>query len=395
MTGSIRPGTLEAPRPPLPAAPPTRLHLDHVEGLRALAALVVFVNHAYAQAAHPKGAFSLFGYSMVGGHLAVSVFIVVSGFCLGLPIARSGGALVGGALSFFKRRARRILPPYYAAVVLCLVLIATVIGNPTGTLWDVPILADWKAVVAHALLLQDLFRTGSINYVFWSIAVEWHIYFLFPLLVWAFRRFGPAPSAVAALVLSFGLRLFIDGTRVVRSNPHYIGLFALGMLAAHAVSSSRPEFESWRRSRLVPAACVATFATVVALNLHYGYEGAEPYFYVMDVPTGIFAASLLLHTTLTRESLATRFLSWKPFVFLGTFSYSIYLVHAPLLQLLWQYALAPYHHAPATMFVLLMTGGCVVVLAFAYGFFRLCEEPFMTSKAREARGAHPGAAPVI
>src|SRR5437660_1154683 len=98
---------------PRPAA--TR-HLKHVEGLRALACLVVFVNHAYGQtwfAEHgqfPKGVLSTFTYSLVAGHLAVTVFIVISGFCLALPVIANGDRLRGGSKNFFKRRALRILP---------------------------------------------------------------------------------------------------------------------------------------------------------------------------------------------------------------------------------------------------------------------------------------------
>jgi len=156
-----------------------RLRLDHVEGMRALAALLVYVNHAYAQS-KPMGApdflngvLSLFTYSMVAGHLAVTVFIVISGFCLTLPVVAAGDRLRGGTRAFFARRARRILPPYYGALALSLLLILTVLGRPTGTLWDVPIrvLQTPSAVLSHALLLQDLFGTGAINYVFWSIEV--------------------------------------------------------------------------------------------------------------------------------------------------------------------------------------------------------------------------------
>ena len=58
------------------------------------------------------------------GHLAVDVFIVLSGFCLMLPVARSGGALADGARGFFVRRARRILPPYFAAFTISVALTA-------------------------------------------------------------------------------------------------------------------------------------------------------------------------------------------------------------------------------------------------------------------------------
>src|ERR1041384_2109381 len=187
-----------------PARDTGKLRLDHIDGLRATAALIVYVNHAFAQVfAHteyPRGLLSAVSYSMVAGHLSVTVFIVVSGFCLALPVIQHGGPLRGGPACFLKRRAPRIPPPYYAAVALCLVLIATIIGEPTGTLWDVPIKVDGTSIVSHLLLLQDLFGTSRINYVFWSIAVEWHIYFLMPLLVWAWARLGPAAVVTAALV---------------------------------------------------------------------------------------------------------------------------------------------------------------------------------------------------
>src|SRR3954467_10500924 len=108
-------------------SPPPRIHLMQVEGMRAIAALVVFVNHAYAQVWSPQhgrppgGILSAFSYFLVAGHLSVTVFIVISGFCLTLPVV-STGELRGGMFEFLKRRARRILPPYYGALVLCLAL---------------------------------------------------------------------------------------------------------------------------------------------------------------------------------------------------------------------------------------------------------------------------------
>ncbi|WP_410959855.1 acyltransferase family protein, partial [Salmonella sp. SAL4356] len=74
-------------------------------------------------------------YSLVTGHLAVSIFIVISGFCLALPVVAAGDRMRDGSLNFFKRRARRILPPYYGALAFSLLLIATVLGKKTGSLW--------------------------------------------------------------------------------------------------------------------------------------------------------------------------------------------------------------------------------------------------------------------
>src|SRR5436853_35532 len=67
------------------------------------------------------------------GHFGVVVFIVLSGFCLMLPVVRGDGTLRGGIAAFFKRRTLRIVPPYYVAIGLSLLLIVTLIGNQTGT----------------------------------------------------------------------------------------------------------------------------------------------------------------------------------------------------------------------------------------------------------------------
>src|SRR5215203_1884331 len=109
------------------APPPPRLAF--LDGLRGLAASYVVLHHA-ALLVPPSG---LTGPATVArfllrhGHYAVAVFIVLSGYCLMLPVARDPlGRLPGGTLAFFGRRARRILPPYYAALVLCWALIALV-----------------------------------------------------------------------------------------------------------------------------------------------------------------------------------------------------------------------------------------------------------------------------
>ncbi len=385
--------SLSSGNPPRASKP---IHLTQVEGIRALAAYVVFINHAYAQVWNPGRAqfppwlLSPFTYSLVAGHLSVTVFIVVSGFCLMLPVVGAGNRLRGGAVAFFKRRARRILPPYYGALAFCLLAIWTVIGKPTGTLWDVPIESNRVAILSHLVLLQDLFGTGKINYVFWSIAVEWQIYFIFPLLVWSWRRLGPTVTVFSALAVGYALRLGLGHTRVARAAPQYIGLFALGMLAAYLVRSEDTAIVVLRRRvpwRSVTLLCVAW---VVALSDFWGWQRAVERFYVLDCPVAVAALCVLVFTSIDKSSVATRILSWRPLVFVGTFSYSLYLIHAPLLQMLWQYILAPAHLSAAVMFAALMGPGALSILGFSYGFFRVFEEPFMGRSApRSWRGRGP------
>jgi peptidoglycan/LPS O-acetylase OafA/YrhL len=371
-----------------PAAATNAPHLRHIEGLRALAAYVVYVNHVYAQTwsagakQFPPRSLSLLTYSLVAGHFAVSVFIVISGFCLSLPLIRDGGELRGGVKAFLKRRARRILPPYYAAVALCLLLIWTIIGKPTGTLWDVPILATNVSIIAHLLLLQNLFATSHINYVFWSIAVEWQIYFLFPVIVWVWRRYGVRVAVGSALVVGYALRFGFEGTRIERATPYYIGLFAMGMLAAALARSPAIAYARLRGSVPWGSVAVAGVAVTAVLCRMWGWYLAIGHFDVLDFVVAVAVVALLVHTSGPRERAATRVLAWRPLAFVGTFSYSLYLIHAPLIQVVWQYVLHPLRLEPVPMFLAFMGPVALLILAASYGFFRMFEEPFMNQRKK-------------
>jgi peptidoglycan/LPS O-acetylase OafA/YrhL len=389
------PGPAAAPGAKAPDAraivPAKRFHLAHVDGLRALAALMVYVNHAYAQVWHPglnhypTGPLRVFSYSLVTGHLSVAVFIAVSGFCLALPVMSAGDRLSGGIAQFFKRRARRILPPYYGAVALCLLLIATVIGEPTGTLWDVPIAVNKVALISHLLLLQDLFGTSRINYVFWSIAVEWHIYLVFPLIVWSWRRFGPALTVACALLVGYAIAIAGMGTRVDRANPHFLGIFALGMLAAYLARKDSPGFERLRRSVPWLWLMIAGLCVVGGLIKYWGTTVAVERYFYLDLLMGVTAAAALVESSRAEPTRMTRWLGFKPLVVVGTFSYSLYLIHAPLLQLLWQFVLHPLGLGDDAMFAFYMSVGLLLILAASYGYFRVLEEPFMRQPAKVVR----------
>ncbi|HZH97440.1 MAG TPA: acyltransferase, partial [Fimbriimonadaceae bacterium] len=166
-----------------------RTRLDYIDGMRACAALYVALGHCYMTIwpivfqvvdGGLSGSFTI--WSMYG-HFAVTVFIVISGFCLMLPVTRTADRIQGGAIEFFIRRAIRILIPYYASMLFALILIWTVIGEKTGTIWDIAVPVTQETFVKCLLLVQNILGVSQVNPVYWSIAVEWQIYFFFPLLV--------------------------------------------------------------------------------------------------------------------------------------------------------------------------------------------------------------------
>ena len=100
------------------------LRLHYLDGLRGLAALYVTLHHAYLQVfPNPEQvlpvALAWGTHWLEYGSFSVAIFIVLSGYCLMLPVAKSG-VLTGGAWHYIQRRARRIIPPYYAAIAFTL-----------------------------------------------------------------------------------------------------------------------------------------------------------------------------------------------------------------------------------------------------------------------------------
>jgi peptidoglycan/LPS O-acetylase OafA/YrhL len=352
-------------------------HLGYLDGLRAAAALFVVLHHIWLQAGLPVYLF---------GHYAVGLFIALSGFCLMLPVVRGGGILSSGARAFYIKRARRILPTYYLAMGISLLLIWLLIGNQIDGYFDDSLNITFNGIVSHLLLIHDAFQSTStqINGPFWSIAVEWRIYFLFPLFVLLFRRWGAVVTTVVVLCGSALLILIAPltplNTDIHGISPQYIGLFTLGMFAATVVFSN----ESWPkvlRQRFPWSAC--TFALTILLGILATikiWNGALVPFFITDYVVGLWSVGLLVSSSAGHSGILYRIFSWRPLVFVGTFSYSIYLVHYPLIRLFWQYAVYPLHLPRAMTFALLSLIGTPVVLSMCYLFYVACERPFITRR---------------
>jgi GT2 family glycosyltransferase/peptidoglycan/LPS O-acetylase OafA/YrhL len=367
--------------------------LRHLDGLRGLAALFVVLHHTwltvwpdlYDRRLPVVGSATRV---LAFGHFAVVVFIVLSGFCLALPVARTGG-LEGGARHFFRRRARRLLPPYYASLGLSLLLIWTLIGTRTGTHWDISVPVDWRGYVGNSLLLGNILGGGQINHVWWSVALEWQIYLTFPLLVACWLRFGAGLAAALGGVIAIAVAVVAAQYPVVGAfslrnlMPWFVVLFSLGVLGAAIAETDTPAMRLLReRVRWQLLGSVLALGAVAAC-IAGGRQGALAHRTVLDLVVG--AASICaIVTCSSHESRLRRLLSWRPLVLLGGFSYSLYLVHAPLLQVAWQYGLHPLGLGPSATFLLLALVGVPLVAGAAYVFFLAFERPFLRRRTSAA-----------
>jgi peptidoglycan/LPS O-acetylase OafA/YrhL len=305
------------------------------------------------------------------GHMAVAIFIVVSGFSLGMAPMRNGGSLSGGVRRFLRRRAWRILPAYWAALILSILVTAVLLRPEIGP-------GAWtRTLIVHGLLLQDVVGSETPNGALWSIAIEWQIYFVFPLILLIGRRTSVSIAvlitAVAVLLAHAAAGLGSPLHKIDGFTPQFLALFTLGTLAVWLGAGDRA-------SRLRrPLAAVATVAlgSFLLLAATQGSEWMVARFFWMDLLFGVGVASVLalIHAggfVPVRRILASRMALW-----LGLFSYSLYLVHAPIVGALEKYAFGPMDLPPLAKFGVALALGLPVILALAYGFHLLFEAPFL------------------
>jgi peptidoglycan/LPS O-acetylase OafA/YrhL len=405
--------------------------LAYLDGLRALAALCVVVLHAFQihglgltwlEAANPRGGLGTGGVdrAILGayqaaywGFLAVQVFIVISGYSLMLRVAGAPpGASADSPLAFLRRRARRILPPYYAVLALSLLLIAAVPGLNTkaDVYWD-SALPAWEphAIVSHLLLLHHAegywHSFQRINPPLWTIGVEWQIYFLFPILVLVWRRWGT--GALLAAGVGYGtLAVYLPRPTYPLSYTWFVGLFALGMVGASVARSRRPGVARWRArlpwGRLSLLAAAALPPWLVLQRWVLAGEGG-PWLrklalnsWSRDYLVGVAVVCLLLACSERGDAggerpRLLRALEAPWLVGIGRFSYSLYLTHALTLATL-ALACRRLGLSPTAAHLAVLALGIPAALLAAYAFFLACERPFLSARRADqarSRGARP------
>jgi peptidoglycan/LPS O-acetylase OafA/YrhL len=382
--------------------PASRVHLGYLDGVRGWASLFVVLHHIWQFAVsqtdmgRPPRWFTVMTV-FKWGPLAVTVFIVLSGYSLMIPVVRTAGATFSDGLGgFFHRRARRILPPYYATVVVCILLLLVFpsLQRPTGTQWDLalPPLTT-TGLSLHAVLMHNLFEQWrwSLNPPLWSVALEWQIYFLFALLLLPIWRRLPPPAVVAA-AFAIGFAPLPFGGAF--AHTWYVGSFACGMWASAAnFAKGLSGRHSMVRApwNLVTVALLAPVAYWLAirkgdLNDVHHWAWLVAVHTCVSFATAAFLAGSTAAIGRKETTPLLRALAHPISARLGAFSYSLYLLHYPLVALLYL-PLRLAHIRPVHIFGLLVVVGVPVILGVSYAFHLAFEKPFLRGKVQPEFGS--------
>ncbi|MGF7046326.1 peptidoglycan/LPS O-acetylase OafA/YrhL [Paenibacillus sp. DS2015] len=307
-----------------------------LDSIRGLASLVVYLHHIYLVT--PVLPLILW-YSplriLVNGHGSVILFFVLSGFVLYLPFANE--RLNFSYSSYLIKRVFRIYVPYLVAIILSIValqLFATGAGIEKLSEWfnlfwrSQP---DASLILEHLLLLGNV-HSDSINTVIWSLIHEMRISLIFPLFALIVRMCSWKISLVLCVLLSsvaggnavYPLMVSHGFHTNIFDSFHYLSLFILGaLLNKHKHQLIQVYVSQSRRNKMI-----ALFAILSV----YVYAGAfdnlvkNPLSYIVsDYGIAVSACAIIIFSLGSIKM--GHILSWKPIVFLGNISYSLYLYH--------------------------------------------------------------------
>jgi peptidoglycan/LPS O-acetylase OafA/YrhL len=309
---------------------------------------------------------TVFGY----GHIAVAAFIVLSGFCLELSLFAREDGVLRSVSRFYKRRAQRILPPYYACLAISIYVALTITVKQFGIPFEQYLPVDRDTILAHVFLVHNfsLDWMYKINGVLWSIAIEVQMYVLFPLLVLGINKIGRLVTLALAGWITYETILHVPGAP--KLYPWYLALFVAGMVSAHLA------FKPTDIGRLPGVGSI--FSVLCLVGCWYAAGQNWP-IYSTDLFVGFAIAGICYaHSGAPRGPLY-RLLVWRPVVFLGTFSYSLYLMHHPIAQAL--YANRPdWAVGEVNLFVYFMC--CLPIILFGCWFFYVIfERPFVPRRS--------------
>jgi peptidoglycan/LPS O-acetylase OafA/YrhL len=334
-----------------------------IDGLRAVAVISVILYHVGI------GIFS-------GGYVGVDIFFVISGYLISSIILKEIYAEKFSVLGFYERRIKRIFPALYVVMIFSFIagywLFHVMLFKRLG-----------ESVTATALFLSNVlfwklngdYFTGDLEKMpflhTWSLAVEEQFYIFYPLLLYVFvRLFRKKYFYLLVLIAMASFALCLYGVNIDRIGNFFLAPgraweFLCGALIASGIV---PDIDNkWIKNTL----------SLVGLSM-IGY--AVVFFDAKTVFPGLLAlfpvigSTLVIYTGSNNNTAVSRVLNYKPIVFTGLISYSLYLWHWPVLIFYKYYLMRDLNLIEK---ILLVTA----VFIISYFSWRFVENPFRQAKS--------------
>ena len=315
-------------------------YLPSIDSLRALAVLAVIIYHVDVN-------------YLPGGFLGVDLFFVLSGYLISSLIIKEykkTGSL--NLYNFYIRRARRLLPAVYFMITVVLVVMVMFNGvllkkSHLDAIFGYIYSSNWWYIF-HKLDYFDSFGSQSPFKHLWSLAIEEQFYMIFPLLFLLINRkkkdkdgfyklnrnflyviLGVILVSLIAHIISFDInnisRIYF-GTDT-RAFSLLVGVVGAILYPMDKLNTKITPQENIVYS-VVSLISITTLITIMIYTSEYNtwlYRGG----FLLVAILGI----IIIISSGKQHTIMAKLLSFKPVVFIGKISYSLYLWHFPILVL--------------------------------------------------------------
>jgi len=291
-----------------------------VDGIRAIAVLSVVLFHWDVS--------SIFN----GGFIGVDVFFVISGYLITNILVKSLDDSSFSFIHFYSRRARRLMPVYIVVLALCIIFSFFILTPP--------LLKNFGGALIHALYsIQNFYLMNSVGYFdlgaltrpllhTWSLSVEEQYYLVYPLILFILYKCKSKMLAFVVLTLMGAISLVSGFLFSDINSSFYFTPFRFFEFLIGAVLCMRVVKESASNKLILEFVSTLGLGLVFYSIYDFSTDTPFPSFYTLIPCLG---TAMLIYGG--GSTFIGKILSLKPVVGVGLLSYSIYLVHWPILTL--------------------------------------------------------------
>lgn len=338
-------------------------YLTSIRGVAALMVVLFHIKHFLVEIDFFAPFYPLYSR----GYLAVDFFFVLSGFIIAFKYQQSFMASIKRELffEFLAKRIARIYPLHISVLSMYLMVQCAlyVTGREVG--------GDLYAVHRFflKLFLVDLWTFDDINWQSWNvpswtISGEWFAYLVFPVFVYFIAKFSDYIKLLFVALLVIGLMVLYDFNECgsIGACIGSLGLFRclVGFLLGVAVYNVHQNIS--KHGDMVHVVILLTALSVLGLNFYSDFEN----YWVIPSMFGLALLGMVGFS-----SVLHRALEFRPFVYLGDISYSVYLTHAFVADCMYK-AFLKNDEVPSVIFILAYL---IATLGFSALMYRVVEVP--------------------
>tara|TARA_B100000780_G_scaffold276884_1_gene246389 strand:+ start:38 stop:1945 length:1908 start_codon:yes stop_codon:yes gene_type:complete len=307
------------------------LYRPEIDGLRALAVLPVILFHA---------GFEWFS----GGFIGVDVFFVISGYLITTIIVTEMTEGKFSMVNFYERRARRILPPLYLMIIIIIPIVLYV--YPPHAVKDF-----FQSIVAVVAFLSNYFFYIELDYFndisdvsplvhTWSLSIEEQFYFIFPTFLFIIASLKKNLKILLFFVLTFVgyfYSIYLANIDASFAYFHFLSRFwqiLFGSLIALLLLNNEFLIKSNKLNGLV--SLLGVFLIITALIL---INKEDPYPNFLSILPVLGTGLLIISLNRENKYGIYKLFTFRPIVFTGLLSYSLYLWHQPVFAIYREFTL--------------------------------------------------------